>query len=103
MRWLGLDWDEGPDVGGPHAPYFQMERLATYEKHADALIAKGRAYRCTCTKEELDRLREQAAKGKRGFKYPGAGRDQGIPKETKGAVVRIRMPAQRAMALAGRV
>jgi len=42
MRWLGLSWDEGPDVGGPHAPYFQMERLATYEKHADALIAKGR-------------------------------------------------------------
>jgi glutamyl-tRNA synthetase len=92
MKWLGLDWDEGPEVGGPHAPYFQMERLATYEKHADALIAKGRAYRCTCTKEELDRLREQAAKEKRGFKYPGTCRNKGIPKGSPGAVVRFRTP-----------
>src|SRR5438067_1442837 len=56
MKWLGLDWDEGPIVGGPHAPYFQMQRLATYDKHAEDLIAKGKAYRCDCTKEELERL-----------------------------------------------
>jgi glutamyl-tRNA synthetase len=92
MQWLGLDWDEGPLVGGPHAPYFQMQRLATYEKHAEALIAKGKAFRCNCTKEELDRLREQAAKEKRGFKYPGTCRDKKLPKGTPGAVVRFRMP-----------
>ena len=92
MKWLGLDWDEGPGVEGPHAPYFQTQRLAIYEKSADELIAKGRAYRCVCTKEELDKLREQAAKEKRGFKYPGTCRDRGIPKGTKGAVVRFRMP-----------
>src|SRR5437764_101944 len=57
MKWLGLDWDEGPGVEGPHAPYFQTQRLAIYEKSADELIAKGRAYRCVCTKEELDKLR----------------------------------------------
>jgi glutamyl-tRNA synthetase len=94
MKWLGLDWDEGPVVGGPHAPYFQMQRLATYEKHADALIAKGKAYRCDCTKEELDRLREQAAKEKRGFKYPGTCRNKNLPKGTPGSVVRFRMPEQ---------
>src|SRR5882672_5645119 len=52
FRWLGLDWDEGPEVGGPHAPYFQMKRLATYDRHAEALIARGRAYRCDCKKED---------------------------------------------------
>ncbi len=101
MRWMGLDWDEGPLVttadgkaigGGPHAPYFQTQRLATYEKHADALIAKGRAYRCVCSKAELDVLREQAKAEKRGFKYPGTCRDRGIVKGTPGAVVRFRMP-----------
>ncbi|MFL5395455.1 MAG: glutamate--tRNA ligase [Myxococcales bacterium] len=92
MKWLGLDWDEGPGVEGPHAPYFQTQRLATYEKHAEDLIAKGRAYRCICTREELDKLREQAAKEKRGFKYPGTCRGRGIAKGTAGAVVRFRMP-----------
>ena len=88
MRWMGLTWDEGPGAGGPHAPYFQTQRLATYEKHAEALISKGRAYRCNCTKEELDKLREQAAREKRGFKYPGICRDKKLPKGTPGAVVR---------------
>jgi glutamyl-tRNA synthetase len=92
MRWMGLDWDEGPDIGGPHAPYFQTQRLATYQRHADALIAKGRAYRCECTKEVLDALRAQAAKEKRGFKYPGTCRDKKLPKGTPGAVIRFRMP-----------
>ncbi len=94
MKWLGLDWDEGPSRGGPHAPYFQMQRLATYEKHAEALIAKGKAYRCNCTKEELDRLRKEAEKEKRGFKYPGTCRDKNLPKGTPGAVVRFRMPEE---------
>jgi glutamyl-tRNA synthetase len=92
MKWLGLDWDEGPIVGGPHAPYFQMQRLSTYEKHAEALIARGKAYRCDCSKETLDKLREQAAREKRGFKYPGTCRNKNLPKGTPNAVVRFRMP-----------
>ncbi len=94
MRWLGLDWDEGPIVGGPHAPYFQMQRLATYERHAEALIGAGKAYRCNCTKEELDRLRELAAKEKRGFRYPGTCRNKNLPRGTPGSVVRFRMPEE---------
>lgn len=103
LRWLGLDWDEGPEVelpdggklgGGPHAPYFQTQRLATYERHAEALIARGEAYRCNCTKEELEALRAQAAKEKRGFKYPGTCREKRLPRGTPGAVVRFRMPKE---------
>src|SRR3989440_2385002 len=94
LEWLELDWDEGPVVGGPHAPYFQMQRLATYDRHAEFLIAQGKAYRCDCTKEELDRLREQAAREKRGFKYPGICRDKKLPRGTPGAVVRFRMPEE---------
>ncbi len=50
LRWLGLDWDEGPEVGGPHAPYFQMERLDLYERHAEKLVApcSGTLNRTTC-------------------------------------------------------
>src|ERR1700682_3581994 len=48
LRWLGLGWDEGPDVGGPHAPYRQSERTSIYGKVACGLIARGVAYRCTC-------------------------------------------------------
>src|SRR5206468_3474001 len=59
MKWLGLDWDEGPLKGGPHEPYFQTQRLATYAKYAERLIAQRRAYRCDCTKEDLDRLRAE--------------------------------------------
>src|SRR5689334_24525142 len=46
MRWLGLDWDEGPGIGGSHGPYSQMERLAIYKEHADRLVKAGTAYRC---------------------------------------------------------
>jgi nondiscriminating glutamyl-tRNA synthetase len=57
LRWLGLNWDEGPDVGGPHGPYFQSQRRALYREHADQLVAAGRAYSCTCTPEELEARR----------------------------------------------
>jgi glutamyl-tRNA synthetase len=60
LRWLGLDWDEGPDVGGPHAPYFQSQRLEQYRTHARALVEKGLAYHCYCTAEELQRRRADA-------------------------------------------
>jgi glutamyl-tRNA synthetase len=60
MRWLGLDWDEGPDVGGPHAPYFQSERLDRHRVVAHALAASGQAYYCYCTPDELKARREAA-------------------------------------------
>lgn len=65
LLWLGLQWDEGPDVGGPHAPYIQSERQPIYKTYAEQLIAAGKAYRCYCTAEELDAMREQQrAQGK---------------------------------------
>ncbi len=59
LRWLGLRWDEGPDVGGPHAPYRQSERQDIYRAHVDRLLASGHAYRCFCTRERLDALRQE--------------------------------------------
>ena len=58
LRWLGLSWDEGPDVGGPHGPYRQSERSAIYRAHADLLIEKGHAFRCFCTVERLNEVRK---------------------------------------------
>src|SRR5690349_14866138 len=53
LRWLGLEWDEGPDRGGPYAPYRQSERLATYDAAVERLLADGHAYRCWCSHERL--------------------------------------------------
>ena len=53
LRWLGLDWDEGPDIGGPFAPYVQSERREIYREKAQELVERGRAYRCYCTAERL--------------------------------------------------
>src|SRR5512144_2125867 len=60
MRWLGLEWDEGPEVGGPHAPYFQSERLERYRVLAGELVTAGRAYHCYCTAERLQAARQEA-------------------------------------------
>ena len=60
LKWLGLDWDEGPDLGGPYAPYRQSERLEIYREHAERLIAEGKAYLCFCTEEDLQKERERA-------------------------------------------
>ncbi len=59
LRWFGLEWDEGPDVGGPVGPYRQSERTDLYRQHADALLESGHAYRCFCTPERLQRVREE--------------------------------------------
>ncbi|MBX6394780.1 MAG: glutamate--tRNA ligase [Alicyclobacillaceae bacterium] len=58
LRWLGLDWDEGPDVGGPYGPYRSMERLDIYRRHVEQLLDRGLAYRCYCSPEELEAERE---------------------------------------------
>jgi len=60
VKWLGLDWDEGPDVGGPYPPYRQSDKWQVYRNHAERLVAEGKAYRCFCTAETLDRQREEA-------------------------------------------
>ncbi len=59
LRWLGIDWDEGPDAGGPFAPYTQSQRLPLYQAAAERLIASGNAYRCFCTSARLEELRNQ--------------------------------------------
>ena len=91
FRWLGLEWDEGPDVGGPHGPYRQSERLDTYREQAARLIESGAAYRCFCTPDELAAEREAAKAERRAYKYsrrcltdPPAGRTD--------FVVRFRVP-----------
>ena len=63
LEWLGLTWDEGPRVGGPYGPYRQSERLDIYREHAEALLSKGAAYRCFCTKERLDSMRDARRSG----------------------------------------
>jgi glutamyl-tRNA synthetase len=69
LRWANIQWDEGPDVGGPYGPYRQSERFAIYKEHAQKLLDNGRAYKCFCTAEELDEMRELASKqgGKQGY------------------------------------
>jgi glutamyl-tRNA synthetase len=64
LRWLGLQWDEGPDVGGPFAPYRQSERLDTYRPHVDALLEAGHAYHCWCSPERLQSMREEQQRRK---------------------------------------
>jgi len=69
LHWLGLDWDEGPDKGGPYAPYRQSERLDTYKPHVDQLLADGKAYHCWCTPERLAEMRTAQQKAKQPTGY----------------------------------
>jgi glutamyl-tRNA synthetase len=69
LRWLGLDWDEGPHVDGPYAPYFQSERLHRYRAQAEAFVASGQAYYCYCTPEELGAKREAAERAGTAWRY----------------------------------
>jgi glutamyl-tRNA synthetase len=72
LRWLGLDWDEGPEVGGPHAPYFQSQRLDRYRAVVGHLIASGHAYRCYCPPERLREERERAEQRGEAWQYDRA-------------------------------
>src|SRR5574343_1943720 len=65
LKWFGIDWDEGPDIGGPNAPYKQSERLESYKKYAQILIDKGLAYPDPYTEEEVEKLRQKAESEKR--------------------------------------
>jgi glutamyl-tRNA synthetase len=70
LRWLGLQWDEGPEAGGQYGPYFQMGRLETYQAFISRLEETGKVYRCYCTPAELDALRKHADRERRPFRYP---------------------------------
>src|SRR5688572_27027112 len=72
LRWLGLTWDEGPSIGGPHAPYFQSERLDRYRAAADRLLKNGHAYYCYCTPERLREERERAEARGEAWQYDRA-------------------------------
>ncbi len=69
LRWLGLTWDEGPDVGGPYGPYTQSDRLGTYREYGEQLIAQGDAYRCYCTEERLEAMRAEQEARKEPTRY----------------------------------
>jgi glutamyl-tRNA synthetase len=71
LRWLGLDWDEGPDVGGPCAPYHQSQRIARHREMAARLLAEGRAYRCFCSRERLEQLGKEQEARKEKVAYDG--------------------------------
>ena len=98
LRWLGIHWDEGPDAGGPCAPYIQSQRADIYRAHAEQLVGMGKAYYCFCTKERLDALRREQQTLKRQSRYDGHCRD--IPLDTAKArqaagescVVRFKVP-----------
>jgi len=100
LRWIGLSWDEGPDIGGEHGPYRQSERADIYREHAELLLARGRAYRCFCTAERLAALREEQKKEKRNLGYDGLCRALGLEESRARAaageshVVRLAMPRE---------
>ena len=71
LRWLGIEWDEGPEVGGPNGPYLQSERRDIYDKYLRQLLDEGKAYYCFDTPEELAAMRDAASKEKKGFVYRG--------------------------------
>jgi nondiscriminating glutamyl-tRNA synthetase len=104
LRWLGLDWDEGPDVGGAFGPYRQSERLDLYRSYANELIEQGHAYHCFCSAEQLDDDRRAALESGRPPQY--AGRCRSLDPHTAAqrlaagepAVVRFRVPKDRTVA-----
>ena len=97
LSWLGLNWNEGPEVGGPHEPYIQSLRIATYREHADRLVADGNAYWCTCTPARLAAMRDEQRARSEPTRYDRRCllRQAEVAQERAGgmaAVVRLRMP-----------
>jgi glutamyl-tRNA synthetase len=99
LRWLGLTWDEGPDVGGPYGPYRQSERTEIYREHVEILLANGTAYRSFETAEELEAMRKSQLAAKLPPRYNGAHREltpaqiEGYLAEGRPFVVRLKVPA----------
>jgi glutamyl-tRNA synthetase len=100
LRWLGLQWDEGPDVGGPYGPYRQSERAEIYREHARQLVERGHAYPCFCTAERLDAMRKEAQAHRLPTSYDGTCRrldpQEAARRVAAGErhVIRFRMPRE---------
>lgn len=97
LRWMGIDWDEGPREGGVHGPYVQSERLAIYQQHARALVDSGAAYPCFCTKERLEEMRRAQQARKEVTRYDGLCRAIDAREASRRAaeerhVVRLKVP-----------
>jgi glutamyl-tRNA synthetase len=95
LRWLGLDWDEGPDVGGPHAPYLQSGRRDLYDAALHRLRAEGRLFACTCSRKDIAAASSAPhAADEEGPRYPGFCRHRpGDPNAAAPAALRFRVPA----------
>lgn len=89
LKWLKINWDEGPEVGGEYGPYFQSQRLQIYKEYAEKLLKEQKAYKCYCTKEELEEQRKEAEKKKIPFKYTGKCRNAG--EQNKPYTIRIKI------------
>lgn len=94
LRWLGLDWDEGPEVGGPHAPYRQSQRLPLYERAFRRLLAEGKVYPCFCSPEQLAADRQEAQKAGVAPRYAGRCRHL-TPEEVSRRIAAGERPAYR--------
>ena len=100
LRWLGLEWDEGPDVGGSFGPYRQSERSEIYREHVEKLVASGDAYPCFCTRDRLDELRAHQRENKLALGYDGHCRSIAAEDAAKrraageSHVIRLAMPTQ---------
>jgi glutamyl-tRNA synthetase len=98
LNWLGIDWDEGPDKDGGYGPYIQSERLEHYHRYAQLLIDQGKAYRCFCTPERMEKLREEQKENKQDYGYDRHCRNLSSEEEKalleKGAphVIRLKIP-----------
>ncbi|MSQ15142.1 MAG: glutamate--tRNA ligase [Dehalococcoidia bacterium] len=100
LRWLGLDWDEGPEVGGPYGPYFQSQRLHIYREIADRLLSQDSVYSCYCSPERLDEMRKEQQRRKEPPKYDGQCRYLSEAEKKRGVgdgvnpVVRFKTPLE---------
>jgi glutamyl-tRNA synthetase len=100
LRWLGLEWDEGPDVGGPYGPYRQSERKHIYLQYTRQLIETGHAYYCFCTPERLNQVRQEQQKNKQRAHYDGTCRDIDLQEADarvaagESHVIRFKMPRE---------
>lgn len=100
LRQLGVTWDEGPDIGGPHGPYVQSERLEQYRSAAATLIEQGSAYRCDCSAERLQQLRDAQTAAQQPTKYDGHCRSRTDVSTQKSHVVRFRTPEEGSITVA---
>jgi len=87
LRWLGLDWDEGPDVGGPFAPYVQSERADRYDAALQALAARGLLFECACSRKDIAAAASAPHAGEEGPRYPGICRERRVDAATAGSLM----------------